>query len=112
MRISDWSSDVCSSDLFADQLQFVALAVPQPDRRQRHTVEAVRLHHRIMRLVEEGEALADPRAAGEAIVADDVAGEARRAAEPRGHSVAALIEHRRAIEIGRASCRERVCQYV
>src|SRR3546814_10186762 len=104
MRISDWSSDVCSSDLrdddkrlpqprfeilvteFADQLQFVALAVPQPDRRQRHTVEAVRLHHRIMRLVEEGEALADPRAAGEAIVADDVAGEARRAAEPRGHS--------------------------
>src|SRR3546814_3996517 len=73
MRISDWSSDVCSSDL------------------------AVRLHHRIMRLVEEGEALADPRAAGEAIVADDVAGEARRAAEPRGHSVAALIEHRRAI---------------
>src|SRR3546814_6951789 len=50
-----------------------------------------------MRLVEEGEALADPRAAGEAIVADDVAGEARRAAEPRGHSVAALIEHRRAI---------------
>src|SRR3546814_17241065 len=81
---------------FADQLQFVALAVPQPDRRQRHTVEAVRLHHRIMRLVEEGEALADPRAAGEAIVADDVAGEARRAAEPRGPSVAALTEHRRA----------------
>src|SRR3546814_12207539 len=50
-----------------------------------------------MRLVEDGEALTDAGAAGEAIVADDVAGEARRAAEPRGHSVAALIEHRRAI---------------
>src|SRR3546814_10549943 len=94
MRISDWSSDVCSSDLArgaymvgetpckdplrhknrrpglvastqprleiliaeaADFLQFVAVAVPQPDRRQWDAVEAIGLDHRIMRLVEEGE---------------------------------------------------------
>src|SRR3546814_14976966 len=39
----------------ADFLQFVALAVPQPDRRQRDAVEAIGLDHRIMRLVEEGD---------------------------------------------------------
>src|SRR3546814_2048805 len=77
MRISDWSSDVCSSDL--------------------HAVECIGLDHRIMRLVEEGEPLADPRAAGQAIVADDVAREAGGTAEPRGHALAALIEHRRSI---------------
>src|SRR3546814_20855444 len=43
----------------ADFLQFVALAVPQPDRRQRDAVEAIGLDHRIMRLVEEGETLPD-----------------------------------------------------
>src|SRR3546814_17928945 len=76
MRISDWSSDVCSSDL-----QFVALAVPQPDRRQRDAVEAIGLDHRIMRLVEEGETLPDAGVAGQAVVADHVAGEVRGAAE-------------------------------
>src|SRR3546814_20024407 len=76
MRISDWSSDVCSSDL-----QFVALAVPQPDRRQRDAVEAIGLDPRIMRLVEEGETLPDAGVAGQSVVADHVAGEERGAAE-------------------------------
>src|SRR3546814_4855984 len=70
MRISDWSSDVCSSDLVADML------APSPDRvrigvREDHLVDAVVL-----------------------------GGQRHRDALVRRH------------EIGRASCRERVCQYV
>src|SRR3546814_1232869 len=74
MRISDWSSDVCSSDLFA------------PDR------------HRRRRGV-------DDRAR-------------RRDHEPEGNGMNAANQDGRrrsrvdAKEIVRASCRERVCQYV
>src|SRR3546814_11048625 len=92
MRISDWSSDVCSSDL-----QFVALAVPQPDRRQRDAVEAIGLDHRIMRLVEEGETLPDAGVAGQAVVADHVAGEARGAAAAGDRPARFLPQHRGAI---------------
>src|SRR3546814_12714190 len=92
MRISDWSSDVCSSDL-----QFVALAVPQPDRRQRDAVEAIGLDHRIMRLVEEGETLPDAGVAGQAVVADHVAGEARGAAEAGDRPARFCPQHRGAI---------------
>src|SRR3546814_2934450 len=71
MRISDWSSDVCSSDLEAAvDLQIV-------DRQPREQRQA--------------------RIAGAEIVDRD------RAAER-----ADLRE----LQIGRASCRERVCQYV
>src|SRR3546814_1853426 len=86
MRISDWSSDVCSSDLRprlplagephlgagldpGGELEVDRLAVGQRDAL-----------HRLRRRVEEGN--------GEAI--GDVG----------------------ALQIGRASCRERVCQYV
>src|SRR3546814_3694796 len=81
MRISDWSSDVCSSDLprverleqllhVADQARRAACAVrfdAGEVRRQRLDLEAVDADHGV-----------------------------------------AVIEQ----EIGRASCRERVCQYV
>src|SRR3546814_6979600 len=60
MRISDWSSDVCSSDLFQH-----------------------------LRLAETG---------GEDQVCQQIALGGRRRTQPH--------------EIGRASCRERVCQYV
>src|SRR3546814_3145404 len=79
MRISDWSSDVCSSDL----------ADPGNDHRPgfdaAHPVDAF-LELRIADHVLEREF------AGAARVTRDLDG-------PR-------------IEIGRASCRERVCQYV
>src|SRR3546814_9949035 len=76
MRISDWSSDVCSSDLLgasatdslADGGPFVAAQIVHDDnvtRRERRYEELL-----------------------------DIVGEAL------------------AVEIGRASCRERVCQYV
>src|SRR3546814_16455051 len=82
MRISDWSSDVCSSDLEA---LGVALVVDRI-RLERHiivTVEAV-----------------------------------RRLAAGDHHPAAVQLEAGRAVypllalEIGRASWRERVCQYV
>src|SRR3546814_12978054 len=73
MRISDWSSDVCSSDL-ADALFLTDLGEFPGDFRGGGGV------------VDEDRALAHP---GEgAVVAEDDA------------------------EIGRAACRERVCQYV
>src|SRR3546814_8909205 len=81
MRISDWSSDVCSSDLhyhFVDEAEFE-------------------------RMVEAGDFFEHARVHG------DWKGTARQSVEPQlasGKDV--LLE----IEIGRASCRERVCQYV
>src|SRR3546814_12887245 len=65
MRISDWSSDVCSSDLSARWRRALARASP-------------------------------PRADRPA----------------RGRRCRAAAPRRRSAEIGRASCRERVCQYV
>src|SRR3546814_5292412 len=84
MRISDWSSDVCSSDLavFDQQLPEARCAVAdrQFDRAAR------RVLHRVVDQVLGH--LAQHQA-----VDGDMATRCRR-------------------EIGRASCRERVCQYV
>src|SRR3546814_1835775 len=77
LRISDWSSDVCSSDLLlddAERLQF-GLVADQP---------AV-----------EGDARVQFRAVG--------------GVEPHHSPAPAKAGD---TEIGRASCRERVCQYV
>src|SRR3546814_7130338 len=75
MRISDWSSDVCSSDL--------------TDGIVRHHVDDAQAH-------EGGEADRRPAVVGE-------------------HQEGAAVGDEAAVqgdEIGRASCRERVCQYV
>src|SRR3546814_7868524 len=75
MRISDWSSDVCSSDR-------------QRVERARHAAKK-----------------------GKDAEADDRDHEPAHGAEP--HREPAGERHRDRIgEIGRASCRERVCQYV
>src|SRR3546814_4294062 len=77
MRISDWSSDVCSSDLLPD----IKLGLHQ-HQRHRQAKARQRLRQR-----------------------DDVRTDAGGLeAEERAGAAAA--------EIGRASCRERVCQYV
>src|SRR3546814_2691016 len=68
LRISDWSSDVCSADLADDA---------------------------------EGQAFEDAHAAGH-VLRVDVGGEA----------VMGVVGHLQRLQIGRASCRERVCQYV
>src|SRR3546814_4626331 len=71
MRISDWSSDVCSSDLVAH----IAFGKGAP--------------------------AGEPRL-------DDIAGDRTR----DGRKQVVGIEIADAGQIGRASCRERVCQYV
>src|SRR3546814_4368199 len=85
MRISDWSSDVCSSDLLdrrARQLDRTADGLEAAALRMRHlddgAADAQRLVvHQLLHVHD--------RAAGDVV----------------------LVE-----QIGRASCRERVCQYV
>src|SRR3546814_6767567 len=82
VRISDWSADVCSSDLFSDGgVSFDAQTAIE----------------RGERMVAEGADLID------------VGGESTR---PGARAVAVEEELARIIQIGRASCRERVCQYV
>src|SRR3546814_4607656 len=83
MRISDWSSDVCSSDLVTSnkymatprgtfELKYFFTAAIAGANGTAHSAEAVR--HRIRVLID--------------------------------------AENGREVQIGRASCRERVCQYV
>src|SRR3546814_2149056 len=80
MRISDWSSDVCSSDLFLFGLgDLVLIAVL---------------------VFEHG---------GDAIVVR-LECFPQRPSDDRGANRSSLRRQR--LEIGRASCRERVCQYV
>src|SRR3546814_3348230 len=90
MRISDWSSDVCSSDLT------VCLAVM---RICFHQLVALDLHDdTIVHHLEER--LVQCFACAELVLVE--AGHAR-------HAHLQIVARN---EIGRASCRERVCQYV
>src|SRR3546814_18701783 len=85
MRISDWSSDGCSSDLQLDDLQQVARAA----------------HHDVVRFAAGLVRLA--RLQGERL---------RLTALGAAEQLDALAPDRVDIEIGRAAGRERVCQYV
>src|SRR3546814_1938421 len=83
MRISDWSSDVCSSDLAGDD-ELLALGALRLDPGR-----------------------SPPRAVGRVALLGHHAFEAQPAGMAQ-HQLAVLLE----VQIGRASCRERVCQYV
>src|SRR3546814_5227621 len=82
MRISDWSSDVCSSDLTAERIELIAW--------------------RTSSQIQTGMALGKPlnQFFGLSSLLDDIKGQAP-------DLVSAGV-----VQIGRASCRERVCQYV
>src|SRR3546814_16474487 len=93
MRISDWSSDVCSSDL---PWQWT----PGNGTPRGHSIRVVQPHF----LHDRGGDFLDRLGGGR---------QPRNAFPPHhafglGDFVAALGQ----LEIGRASCRERVCQYV
>src|SRR3546814_6567315 len=87
MRISDWSSDVCSSDLAP------AVRVDGSGPRQRVPDAEVG------RQVDIGMAERAQR---------DVVGRPRADARQREQAAPYVV----AVQIGRASCRERVCPYV
>src|SRR3546814_15139700 len=101
MRISDWSSDVCSSDLSHPE---------ETGRVPQHLRQAVQ------RLRAAGEVEGDGKVS---LAAQDEAGR-RHLPAPRqgaaaleGGQIVGLAESSDdLLQIGRASCRERECQYV
>src|SRR3546814_2402130 len=102
MRISDWSSDVCSSDLVKSTVADLARAVdpiypPKPEPAVSAEIHVTTVP------------IATPRAHEPAPTVDGGAGL---------REVVAMLPpdefwgDNTRLEIGRASCRERVCQYV
>src|SRR3546814_14984149 len=105
MRISDWSSDVCSSDLLTEACSLRLSGEPRPqdvqgvaDRRER-IAQLVREDRQefVLALIVEAQTLFGFGKVEE-IAADLVLATTRPQCGVH--------------EIGRASCRERVCQYV
>src|SRR3546814_21104135 len=114
MRISDWSSDVCSSDLRC-RVRSAERKAPQP--REPHLPGALRVVAIAVVRSEQDEARPEqpgaeqppPRGAKLLSIgvghADNNGGRSRVAARQKAPEGGLP-------QIGRASCRERVCQYV
>src|SRR3546814_11788662 len=97
MRISDWSSDVCSSDLAGRGSD------PVVTEQQQGEVPAEPVRQKIpLRQMTVDEGHAGARAFPEGGIVG-----IRRCIIGKGRGLARIDE-----QIGRASCRERVCQYV
>src|SRR3546814_17028354 len=99
MRISDWSSDVCSSDLYlvgfeAERFPFLDHGVTLRTRDKVNKLGKISHAASVMTLVESLAVALTP----------DFAPVPRRAASD-------MVLNRHG-QIGRASCRERGCQYV
>src|SRR3546814_3248727 len=95
MRISDWSSDVCSSDL----AQAVSAALAKGEEAGCPVVAAV--------IGATGELAALLRASGAPFPSSQIAKDKANTAASFRAPTTDVYE-----KIGRASCRERVCQYV
>src|SRR3546814_4905716 len=103
MRISDWSSDVCSSDLGLTQGCFEAIAANGTDEQKNTYLPK----------------LATGEWSGTMCMTEPQAGSDLAAVKTKAHPQddgSFLLEGSKIFitsgEIGRASCRERVCQYV
>src|SRR3546814_11283639 len=107
MRISDWSSDVCSSDLVEVEKAVAALPAPETVEPREVDMDAVR------EIVDEMAQQAVSEQLPDAIKAIPVP-EAPAPIEPDMEAIGKMIADgvAKAVKIGRASCRERVCQYV
>src|SRR3546814_9437993 len=93
MRISDWSSDVCSSDL-------IDAKRPGQSLRRYATFDGADYHSVLLGRRQ----TTDPLVIGEGVVVGS---------DQTGHlRFAEVLQRLDPQEIGRASCRERVCQYV
>src|SRR3546814_12268480 len=99
MRISDWSSDVCSSDLTADNLKKSGALIPgiRPGKATADYVDSV-----LTRLTAAGAAYMVIVCLLPEFLRKDLG-----ASFYFGGTSLLIV-----VEIGRASCRERVCQYV
>src|SRR3546814_18204258 len=93
MRISDWSSDVCSSDL-------VVVRVRGLEAEANRIGVNVVVDKKVLPVVDRVVGVAVVRLA----IRQEVEAVLRVGRQPRDVG--------RQVEIGRASCRERVCQYV
>src|SRR3546814_19993646 len=103
MRISDWSSDVCSSDLtFRSQTVSPILIFTKSQPRS-----LLSMSERICRS-ETARNLILGWAAWRNEHGQPLSEFEDRAGKPTSPGLLSLFHH----EIGRASCRERVCQYV
>src|SRR3546814_5227879 len=102
MRISDWSSDVCSSDLFHIDLGSLQGTVAAVDG---NLVKPLTGHRFGLAMAQRIDILVGlPKNAG----AWPILAMREGARQQTGIILATASAH----EIGRASCRERVCQYV
>src|SRR3546814_13368652 len=103
MRISDWSSDVCSSDLAAKAKVF-GLELEQTIAPTQHL--SLQLNYAYV--LPEYDSWSDPRSGADQSKTPFYF-------TPK-HSGSATLSYTQPlggdVEIGRASCRERVCQYV
>src|SRR3546814_2191000 len=106
MRISDWSSDVCSSDLGGVDGAVIGALLQHGDAKRPFALPGLRVGDQ--RMV--ADFLADRRLVQRLIV--DRADQAMSIAIGLEEDRCALAEQQGAVKIGRASCRERVCQYV
>src|SRR3546814_20509173 len=103
MRISDWSSDVCSSDLtaFARQLQELNEARKVVQQSAQQLDEARALYRDLNKMTDIGN------------VANQLKNDVLRTSNVSSSSLDGYTSgDLNVVEIGRASCRERVCQYV
>src|SRR3546814_19158183 len=111
MRISDWSSDVCSSDLGLAAKAGHRLVVLVVDLADDLLQDVFERHHALERTVlvdHQREMLAPPT---ELLELAQAVGRFRHEPWCAGHrGTVHLVDM--AVEIGRASCRERGCQYV
>src|SRR3546814_9958603 len=103
MRISDWSSDVCSSDLAPIEFRW------KDSRNMATAISANKAE-----LLAIADAVAREKLIDRDIVIEAMEDAIQRAARSRygaENDIRAKIDPKSG-EIGRASCRERVCQYV
>src|SRR3546814_20818453 len=100
MRISDWSSDVCSSDLYPGETIVSVLGIRHQESSGRATTPISKTDTKLARANGTNGILWHPSIH---LTTDQVF---------QYHHEHALTLHEAYEEIGRASCRERVCQYV
>src|SRR3546814_12422461 len=102
MRISDWSSDVCSSDLEAAGGDLAKYAL------QHKLVDGLKTQEQVEDLLaERGAADADADGGFRQVSLDAYLQQLHAPLTVDERPQVAVV-----VEIGRASCRERVCQYV